>query len=94
MGKEKPPITEKEFEKYKIKGFAQANSELKVFARGLADYCWKLDRSEEHTSELQSHSFISYAVFCLKKKKQKKIYNNESDNKSDQTIIIPQCPRL
>src|ERR1051326_9275571 len=29
-----------------------------------------IDRSEEHTSELQSHSFISYAVFCLKKKKQ------------------------
>ena len=27
-----------------------------------------LTRSEEHTSELQSHSFISYAVFCLKKK--------------------------
>ena len=26
------------------------------------------ERSEEHTSELQSHSFISYAVFCLKKK--------------------------
>ena len=30
-----------------------------------------IERSEEHTSELQSHSFISYAVFCLKKKKQK-----------------------
>src|SRR5210317_2677412 len=30
------------------------------------------DRSEEHTSELQSHSEISYAVFCLKKKKKKK----------------------
>src|SRR5881409_4268156 len=26
-------------------------------------------RSEEHTSELQSQSRISYAVFCLKKKK-------------------------
>jgi hypothetical protein len=26
-------------------------------------------RSEEHTSELQSHRGISYAVFCLKKKK-------------------------
>src|SRR5213596_3949379 len=25
-------------------------------------------RSEEHTSELQSHGLISYAVFCLKKK--------------------------
>src|SRR3546814_9744545 len=30
----------------------------------------KLSRSEEHTSELQSLMRISYAVFCLKKKKQ------------------------
>src|SRR3546814_9878655 len=30
-------------------------------------------RSEEHTSELQSLMRISYAVFCLKKKKQKRI---------------------
>src|SRR3546814_2675839 len=30
------------------------------------------DRSEEHTSELQSLMRISYAVFCLKKKKHKK----------------------
>jgi len=29
-------------------------------------------RSEEHTSELQSHHCISYAVFCLKKKKKQK----------------------
>src|SRR3546814_2389601 len=29
-----------------------------------------MDRSEEHTSELQSLMRISYAVFCLKKKKQ------------------------
>src|SRR5216117_4275758 len=28
-------------------------------------------RSEEHTSELQSPFLISYAVFCLKKKKKK-----------------------
>src|SRR3546814_17858290 len=31
-------------------------------------------RSEEHTSELQSLMRISYAVFCLKKKK---IYNSD-----------------
>src|SRR3546814_6017366 len=31
-------------------------------------------RSEEHTSELQSLMRISYAVFCLKKKKMKKQY--------------------
>ena len=28
----------------------------------------KVVRSEGHTSELQSHWYISYAVFCLKKK--------------------------
>src|SRR3546814_10050170 len=36
-------------------------------------------RSEEHTSELQSLMRISYAVFCLKKKKQirlQKLLNN------------------
>src|SRR3546814_3686775 len=39
--------------------------------------CWRsgvpahrLRRSEEHTSELQSLMRISFAVFCLKKKKQ------------------------
>src|SRR3546814_3215086 len=35
-------------------------------------------KSEEHTSELQSLMRISYAVFCLKKKKQlKQRLNNE-----------------
>src|SRR3546814_1924209 len=37
--------------------------------------CWsncpRSNRSEEHTSELQSLMRISYAVFCLKKKTQK-----------------------
>src|SRR3546814_9714445 len=33
-------------------------------------------RSEEHTSELQSLMRISYAVFCLKKKKKLEITNN------------------
>src|SRR3546814_6004527 len=33
----------------------------------------RADRSEEHTSELQSLMRISYAVFCLKKKKQNNI---------------------
>src|SRR3546814_3860482 len=30
---------------------------------------FRVNRSEEHTSELQSLMRISYAVFCLKKKK-------------------------
>src|SRR3546814_2694980 len=37
-------------------------------------------RSEEHTSELQSLMRISYAVFCLKKKK-------ETEKKNESTTI-------
>src|SRR3546814_10086235 len=48
-----------------------------LFARGLPVKVFRLGemmppaqgRSEEHTSELQSLMRISYAVFCLKKKK-------------------------
>src|ERR1043166_6689169 len=37
---------------------------------------WReVERSEEHTSELQSRFGNSYAVFCLKKKKQHFILN-------------------
>src|SRR3546814_10253753 len=45
-------------------------------------------RSEEHTSELQSLMRISYAVFCLKKKKKKKItskINKTQDQKQIKT---------
>src|SRR3546814_1000470 len=37
-------------------------------------------RSEEHTSELQSLMRISYAVFCLKKKTERKQKNNRRIN--------------
>src|SRR3546814_1679600 len=36
----------------------------------VVNLCLDLGRSEEHTSELQSLMRISYADFCLKKKKQ------------------------
>src|SRR3546814_8572063 len=41
------------------------------------------DRSEEHTSELQSLMRISYAVFCLKKKNNEKtnIMNHRNTNR-------------
>src|SRR3546814_5326440 len=42
-----------------------------------------VNRSEEHTSELQSLMRISYAVFCLKKKKKSK-----NDNYFNFNIII------
>src|SRR3546814_2685224 len=45
------------------------------------DRGWAIGRSEEHTSELQSLMRISYAVFCLKKKKITKKY------KTDHTYI-------
>src|SRR3546814_7845077 len=37
-------------------------------------------RSEEHTSELQSLLRISYAVFCLKKKKKHTKYSKKTTN--------------
>src|SRR3546814_7472082 len=43
-------------------------------------------RSEEHTSELQSLMRISYAVFCLKKKKQKVFYRLNSSILQSRTL--------
>src|SRR3546814_4221856 len=51
-------------------------------------------RSEEHTSELQSLMRISYAVFCLKKKKKQQDKNNtiyaksNTTNQLNKTILI------
>src|SRR3546814_3562690 len=49
------------------------------YPRGAPDRDRQVDRadlrSEEHTSELQSLMRISYAVFCLKKKKNNKQHN-------------------
>src|SRR3546814_8515000 len=43
-------------------------------------------RSEEHTSELQSLMRISYAVFCLKKKKNKHIRNQHFTTELNRTL--------
>src|SRR3546814_3285952 len=44
-----------------------------ILAEDIVEYAGQpIFRSEEHTSELQSLMRISYAVFCLKKKNNKK----------------------
>src|SRR3546814_4237994 len=53
--------------------------ELQLAAAGGLRELGLADRSEEHTSELQSLMRISYAVFCLKKKN---INNTKTINKS------------
>src|SRR3546814_1411956 len=51
----------------------RVSSDAGAFERFAAANARKIkDRSEEHTSELQSLMRISYAVFCLKKKRTKK----------------------
>src|SRR3546814_12700468 len=50
---------------FQFYGQAEAMTTVTVMRRDEHD----LSRSEEHTSELQSLMRISYAVFCLKKKK-------------------------
>src|SRR3546814_6677233 len=44
----------------------------------LEDVVHAISRSEEHTSELQSLMRISYAVFCLKKKKKTSTHMNNT----------------
>ena len=51
-----------------------ANLEVGVSCGSLTEQSCH-ERSEEHTSELQSQFRISYAVFCLKKKKNTKTKN-------------------
>src|SRR3546814_2821777 len=48
--------------------------------RNVAMNIKRLMRSEEHTSELQSLMRISYAVFCLKKKKKKIVDTDNTQN--------------
>src|SRR3546814_2689322 len=43
-------------------------------------------RSEEHTSELQSLMRLSYAVFCLKKKKTKKRIDSKINRNANTSI--------
>src|SRR3546814_5110289 len=50
----------------------------RLLAQGHCDQAGR-SRSEEHTSELQSLMRISYAVFCLKKKKQQKTTDKTSN---------------
>src|SRR3546814_4628010 len=47
-------------------------------------------RSEEHTSELQSLMRISYAVFCLKKKTQRKHIDNTNHKRTNKTRNVQQ----
>src|SRR3546814_3090192 len=63
----------------------QHHVEQDQVGRGLGEelHCARsvVGRSEEHTSELQSLMRISYAVFCLKKKKHKQIITNNATNR-------------
>src|SRR3546814_8834436 len=54
------------------KGIETVNGAIGIVATELGGNIETVNRSEEHTSELQSLMRISYAVFCLKKKKNNK----------------------
>src|SRR3546814_9167455 len=66
-----------------VEGATMAMSQLDAVLADLREYAQgkgtQLERSEEHTSELQSLMRISYAVFCLKQKKKQ---HNKTPNKT------------
>src|SRR3546814_2650039 len=53
---------------------AQFPAHIRLLPNSKQVYGIRAQRSEEHTSELQSLMRTSYAVFCLKKKKKKSQY--------------------
>src|SRR3546814_3328405 len=61
--------------------WAEAKSQFAVIS-GERFVIFRQPRSEEHTSELQSLMRISYAVFCLKKKKSTTEYRSTHTNLS------------
>src|SRR3546814_4727191 len=66
-------------------GFLQARQALGVIGFAARHQnVLGVGRSEEHTSELQSLMRISYAVFCLKKKKQSTHINTINTSLSTQ----------
>src|SRR3546814_4826483 len=69
----------RDIERPQLPLIAHRCAERQRFAAGaraeVGDALAGLGRSEEHTSELQSLMRISYAVFCLKKKK----HNNKKN---------------
>src|SRR3546814_3605070 len=60
--------------------------EKSFWRRGSCELAPKVERSEEHTSELQSLMRISYAVFCLKKKKTTKLTHIHYNTKTSHII--------
>src|SRR3546814_8475195 len=59
-------------------GIARKADALPWYADALVELSVDVLRSEEHTSELQSLMRISYAVFCLHKKKAYTSYHNST----------------
>src|SRR2546429_7271318 len=49
---------------------------------------WRWKRDRKSTRLNSSHGYISYAVFCLKKKKQ------DYDRQSDPGLLLRQCCRI
>src|ERR1043165_10295087 len=67
-----------------ISGCSRASCAIAPYMVGTA----VIHRSEEHTSELQSRGLISYAVFCLKKKKELP----STGHADTRTIVIHDAP--
>src|SRR3546814_4090290 len=64
-------VLEEGLEAAVVGGRGNGHVEAEIGFVGGPAFGHELGRSEEHTSELQSLMRISYAVFCLKKKKKK-----------------------
>src|SRR3546814_936952 len=63
--------------------FAERHRQREMLQQGAQPVLALHARSEEHTSELQSLMRISYAVLCLKKKKEKNLKHPTYDTRTN-----------
>src|SRR3546814_2940013 len=80
VGKARHPFQTGDFSSYVLQAQASGAKIIGLASAGS-------DRSEEHTSELQSLMRISYAVFCLKKKKEIRHNYDSNTHRHNYTYI-------
>src|SRR5881409_4312954 len=83
----RPPRSTRETTLFPYTTLFRSKPTMEEYGTIYTAYEWHT-RSEEHTSELQSQSHISYAVFCLKKKKKTK------NTKNIPTLIIKKTKKI
>src|SRR3546814_8719590 len=88
------PLTQADGDDDRFCSWYNVEAQYPKFLARAEQLCDEEQRSEEHTSELQSLMRISYAVFCLKKKKNQTIYTDKQTTQQQYKNTLEQTPSI